>query len=1160
MQKLRKVISISVMALTVFVMSGLGSLASAASAQPGDLVKAAGNKTVYYLGSDSRLYNIPNEDTYFSWYKDWSGVITISVTDLNSYGNGIPAGFVTMRPGTRLIQRDVTTDNTVYAVETNGILRPITTANAIALYGSTWASRVTKVSDQNFLSYTVSTSLPTGQYPIGTLLKKTTGADVFYFDGTNYRRIANEAAFNANRFNARFIVKTSMSFNASGAEITGMESGLINAAQNGGTIVTPPVVSGSGLTLSLNANTPAAVSVPNNGSRVPMAKVNLTAANDGAITVNTITVKRIGLSSYDDIERVWAEIDGDTIATKKTINSNDEATLVFSPAFVVPAGTTKTIDLIAELSANGGNIGLSITSASAVSATAANIAGSFPIVGNLMSPTSYNVTEVTINSTVSSTSPETIDVGEEAVELGDLKVEYASNTRDITLSSVKLKNIGSEDLAATVSGLYLENKDGDKVATGVIDGKYVSFNFNSYKMTKDNGDETFTIYGNVIDKELTGTSGITLVFNKAEDLVAKETSNGFGVKVNTTAKTVSNFNIKSGVVTVSAKSTNPTDDTVLAGTNGIVALLANIKADSAIVADGMYITVVASSTSFENARVYLNGALIDSFDPTATGPILLDSSISLNAGDNEVKVTVDTVSNATSGKFEVKLTGDETGSIDGLLDSPEYSNGNIVDHEDITGNASSAELTIGSTTATIVRTDGYSNTKTTVQGSTDISLGKFTVKAYKGDVTITKVAVASTTGNTLPYSSIDDVKVKIDGTQVGTTKSFTSTGITLTGLSNKIAKDNTKVIEILASTDTNATGTLAVSLDLTAKDSNGNDVSIAPINTVAFTVTDKGTLTVAKDGNTADSAILASKAGVEQAVASFKLTATNDVAKVTSLTVKNASTTDVRIASYKLYNAAGTLLSTANPFDGETEFTISEGSLNIAADSSAVVTVKAVLNNIENDATATDKELTLVAEEIEFKSSNGSKTTDATISVAANTFYIRKTVPTIALMALPNTTLTSGNQVVSKFTVTADSNADVKIGRLAVKYSATASTSLATTSNAVKINGISKAVTSSINDTDKYIYVDFGTTTPEIVSAGTSKTFEIVTEVTVTGSNRESLTTSIEEANYSAGGSVLVNKSFTWSDSASNTDANNVWFNSFRVKGLPSDTQTLSVN
>jgi len=105
MQKLRKVISISVMALTVFVMSGMGSLVSAASAQPGDLVKAATSKTVYYLGSDSKLYNIPNEDTYFSWYKDWSGVITISVTDLNSYGNGIPAGFVTMRPGTRLIQR-----------------------------------------------------------------------------------------------------------------------------------------------------------------------------------------------------------------------------------------------------------------------------------------------------------------------------------------------------------------------------------------------------------------------------------------------------------------------------------------------------------------------------------------------------------------------------------------------------------------------------------------------------------------------------------------------------------------------------------------------------------------------------------------------------------------------------------------------------------------------------------------------------------------------------------------------------------------------------------------------------------------------------------------------------------------------------------------------
>ena len=38
-----------------------------------------------------------------------------------------------------------------------------------------------------------------------------------------------------------------------------------------------------------------------------MAKVNLTAANDGAITVSSITVKRIGLSTYGNVD------DGDDV-------------------------------------------------------------------------------------------------------------------------------------------------------------------------------------------------------------------------------------------------------------------------------------------------------------------------------------------------------------------------------------------------------------------------------------------------------------------------------------------------------------------------------------------------------------------------------------------------------------------------------------------------------------------------------------------------------------------------------------------------------------------------------------------------------------------------------------------------------------------------------
>lgn len=1141
MKNLRKSLIIGVMALTVWSMTGI-SFASAAAPQAGDLIKMDGLSTVYFLGNDGKRYVYPTSAVYFSWHKDFSGVVTVSASELQSYPLG---SNIVMRAGTKLVK--ITTDPSVYAVEANGVLRKIASeADAIAIYGANWAKRVVDVPDAFFTNYTIGSALSSGKVPAGSLVKNAGSSAIYYYDGTNYRSIPSEAAFNANRFDFANVITLSSAITAGGTAITGAE--FAYDAQGGSV---GPVVTGSGLTASISAATPAAVSVPATVSRLPMAKVNLTAANDGAVTVNSITVKRIGLSKADDIKKVWAEIDGDTIASKKTVNSNDEATLVFSPALTIAAGSTKTIDLIAELYNASGNIGLSVVSTSAISATAATIYGSFPISGNLMSPTTYNVAKVTVNEDYVA---DTVDVGETAVELGGFDIDLTGNNKDVTVSSIKLKNVGNEDLSDVVNDLYLEN-DGNKVAEGVIDGKYITFAFEGgFDITKDNGSENFIIYGDVIGKELTGTSGFELAFNKSEDLVAREKSNGFGVVVeNTIAETVSDITLNAGAVTVSEKSTNPDDDDVLSGVNGVVALIANIKADEAITAEGLNINVLQNDAdSFENVRVYLNGALVDSFDPaTGTSTEELDTTISLNKGDNEIKITVDTTSNASSpDAFEVELRGAT------MLTDAEYANGNSV--TDMSGIATGAELTIGSASAKVSRTDGYGS-RTAVQGADDVSLGKFTVKAYTDDVTITKINVTRT--GTLPYSAIKEVTLKADGTEIGS-KSMTSTGASFSSLSIKVAKDSTKVIEVLASVDTSATGTLTASLAFTAKDSNNDSVSITGTNsTVALTVTEDGTLTIAKDGNTADGAILASKAGVEQSVASFKVTANDDTAKLTSLTVLNAATTDVRINSYKLYNSKGVLLDEANPFDGETEFVVSD--FAIAADASDVLTVKAVLNNIENDETATDKELKLTVKEVEFKSSNGSTTTldsDDFGTVASNTFYIRKTVPTVALMTLPNTTLTSGTQVVSKFTVTADSNADVKIGRLAVKYATTTNVALATTTTPVKVNGSSKStnVTSSI--AGGYIYVDFGTTTPEIVSAGTSKTFEIVTNVTVTGSDRESLSTSIEEASYVAGGSTLVNGSLTWSDSASNTDSKNKWFNSYRVKGLPSDTQTLSIN
>lgn len=1161
------------MVLTIFVTAGFATPSNAA-ASTGDLIKMAGNTSVYYLGADGKRYVFPNSTTYFSWYTDFSGVVTIPAAELQSYPLG---GNVTMRPGTKLVK--ITTDPKVYVVEPNGVLRGIQTeAQAASLFGTSWNKRVVDVPDAFFTNYTTGTALATGATPVGSLVKNAGSASVYYYDGSNYRSIANEAAMMANRFQMANVITISNTIAAGGTAITSAE--FVNVAQGGST---GTVITGSGLMVSLSASTPAAVSVPSNGARIPMAKVNLTAANDGAVTVNSITVKRIGLSTYSQIDKVWAEKDGVIVASKKSMNSNDESILTFSPALTVNAGQTVSVDLIMSLTSGSGNIGLSIASASAVSATSAAVSGSFPVNSNLMSPTSYSVVNLAINET--STSLTTVKVGDEKVELGKFTVQFntlvgttPSAAKDTTIKSIMLKNNGVEDLSKTAMNLYLENA-GNKVSVNtVVDGRYVTFYFAStgFDLLKDDSSKIFYIKGDVISKENTSAGSYTFVLNKSTDLVAYEKATGFGVNVyNGTAansvaadvRAISEVTIDAGVLSVSKKATSASDTTIVKGTEHTM-LLANVRADEAITADGLNIkytgvTLASTTDQFENVRVFLNGVLLDSFDPTAatssaTITKVISSTLSLAKGDNEIKVIAKAKTNATDGA--IKFILDAT-----MFDSQnaEYvASGNQVTAATLAGlgSATGGVFSVSGAVLTTVRSDGYSTNKVVVQGSSDVSLGKFTLKATNDDIKVTSVAL-SANGSSTNAANISNMKLYVDGSQVGSTVDFGSTGSTFSSLNFTIAKDSTKAIELKGSFDSSATGGFDTKMTVNALDSRGTSISSGhTASTTVFAVATSGTLNVELSGNTPAAAILVSKTA-EQEIAQFKFTAVNDSAELTEINVLNSasstatSSADARIASIKLYDGA-TLIDSFVPVNGIGKFTIGSGKIKVDANVSKTLSVKVVLNNIDNDANATDKDVRVRLTSTKFKSSAGTESTvtGTSLNVDANSFRIRKTVPTIALAALPSTLLTAGDQVVSKFTVTADANADVTVRKIVLKYATSSAANVATlASNALKVNGVTKTASSTVDGSAATITVDLANSTYEVVSAGTSKTFEILATCSVSGANAESITTKIEEnTSYVTTGTG----NFVWSDGASVTDY--TWSNAYRVPGLTTMTQVLS--
>jgi len=1152
--------------MTVFSMSVVAApQASAASA--GDLIKMDGLSSVYYLGADGKRYVFPNEQTYFSWYSDFSSVVTISQSELESYSLGKN---VTIRPGTKLVK--ITTDPKVYTVTPGGKLLWVPSEEvAVALYGENWASRVIDVPDAFFTNYDVEAGQASATaLPAGTLAKFG-GSDIYYIDTDGSARlIVDEAAFEANRFKFDDVVDSSLAMPTAGSDITVKEDALSDTAQGAGGIAG----AGTGVSVALASDTPASISVPENGARVPMAKINLTAANDGDVTVSSIAVKRIGLSTYSQMTYVWAEKDGVVVASKKSVNSNDEATLVFSPALVVGAGTTVSLDLLATLSSATGNIGLSVVSTSAVSTNGATVSGSFPVNGNLMAPISYSVANLAI--TDGATVTYTPKVGDENVELGKFTLGFNGDAKDVDLKSIMLKNNGTEDLANTTMNLYLEY-NGDKVSSGaVVDGRFVTISFvDGFSLLKDDSSKVIYLKGDVIAKENTGTSGYTFVLNKSTDLVAFEKTTGFGVNVyNTTSTTnppladafaVSTVQTQSGVVTISKQSSSPSDTTIVKGEDNTV-LLANVRVDEAISADGLKLIYGSSASNatttdqFENVRVYVNGLLVDSFDPSRNASALitkeLSSSLSLNKGDNEVKVMVKAKTTATAGSaFFAKL--DSSSMFDSQ--NPEYvSSGNAVSGGDISGTATGGIFTVQIAVLTTVRNDGYSANKAVVKGASDVTVGRFVLKASYDDIRVTSISLGANASTTAD-SSLNDAKLFVDGVQVGTTQNFGTSGATFSSLDFTVAKDTTNVIEVKLSFDSSATGGFQTTMTVNAQDSRGTAISSGnTATTTTFEVLAAGTLSVELGGDSVQAAILPATSD-EQEIAQYKFTAIDDSATLTEINVANTSSSTAVVAT----NAADSLVSSVNLYEGSTlidstlfvnglaKFMVNDKVI-VPANGNTTLTVKVQLNPISNDAAATNKDIQLALVDVKFKSSAGTVTGPQTENIIANAFRVRKTVPTVATQSLPETLLTAGDIVVSKFSVTANASGDVSLKKVVLNYATTTNSSIAgLANNAVKIDGATKDVASVLDTSAKTLTITFAT--PEVIAAGNSKTFEVLATLSVSGSGSESVTTKIvEDASYATDGSG----NFVWSDGASISTY--TYSNGKRVPGLTTSTQVIS--
>jgi len=189
------------LALSVFSLAVFGLRYAFAAPASGDLVKANGS-SVYYIGVDSKRYVFPNEKVYFSWYKDFSSVKTISDSELASYMIG---GNVTYKPGTRLVK--IQSVPKVYAVSADGVLRWVPDENtASTLYGANWNRMIDDIPDSFFVNYKTGADIgPTQKYDPAQEIANATniGTDKHLSSGLGAGQNINSG--NNNNFNVPFL-------------------------------------------------------------------------------------------------------------------------------------------------------------------------------------------------------------------------------------------------------------------------------------------------------------------------------------------------------------------------------------------------------------------------------------------------------------------------------------------------------------------------------------------------------------------------------------------------------------------------------------------------------------------------------------------------------------------------------------------------------------------------------------------------------------------------------------------------------------------------------------------------------------------------------------------------------------------------------------------
>ena len=987
------------------------------------------------------------------------------------------------------------------------------------------------------------------------------------------------------------------------------------AAGSPGT-VTPPVVGvpADGLLLRLSAGNPAAGVVPQGAAGV--LYVEFEVAGNG--TLSSLTFERTGLGQTNDFGSAYIYEGNSRLTSGKTINSTTHQ--VFFPNLNLSVSGVRTLMLLVDISAS--NAGASNVNAfKLITATGSPTPSGAPLMGNGMTFTGASVGTVIVNDGAAPSNP---TIGQKGALLAEFTLNVGSS-EDVDLGRIALTEGG------TINNDHLTNlelRQGDTVlatASGLGAKDLVVFSLSNPFRVEKGQLKTFRIYGDVSGS---ARANDTIVFymDSASDIDAVGRTYTYAV-----TPTISAFDstgeadtltVQGGQVTITFNGP-VTGDLSLRGQDVTVFDFTLVSQNNIEIRNLRFSNAVLSLLGgYDDFKVWdvdagsVVTSAVDVASTTASGavnttPVFTDT-INVSAGEaKRFKVTVDVDSNSVDGDtLTVTLSSFDTNDIRNL------DNNTFVALADIVGDNASGNQQTVRIPALDIQLSAQPVSQTYVQGSQNIDTVGFSLRAVADDIKVTSLKIlASSSVGTLTSGELQNLKLFVDGAQIGPTKGLdNSLTATFDNLNYTISKGVTKVFTVKANINASATNAdqYSVSInaldDITATDSEGNTLTIAANgltgstansgNTVILTITTTGQLNVALAPDDVESEagiILANNTA--QVLAKFRWTAIDEAMTLNDFdlfvnddnTSNTASSTPDEVAIVEIWAGGTKLGSYSVQGSGANMGQVLVRDLSgftVDKDSSKIMTVKGVVNTIALGAD-TGNEVAVHILSSNFEAAGSTNLDTSLTGVSGNEKLVYKTKPTLSVAKLSGAILTTGAVKVMRLTVTADANEDVAWRKIQLFVALTDATMTGGTTSNVIVRDVSSQTNltlttvhsaSSVTGTGANDitggntgYVSITLTAEQVISAGTSKEYDIsltFADVDAGGNGGQSVSANLHQqatAKIASNTQTLIEgtsdgvPSFIWSDwsDTSHSLTTTDWSNGYYVKSLPSDVITL---